>query len=62
MLLAIDTTTALTGLALADARGPLAECVWESGATILPSCYPNSICSCATRGLIIGPYVPLRSP
>jgi tRNA threonylcarbamoyladenosine biosynthesis protein TsaB len=31
MLLAIDTTTALTGLALADARGPLAECVWESG-------------------------------
>ena len=31
MLLAIDTTTALTGLVLADASGPRAECVWESG-------------------------------
>lgn len=31
MLLAIDTSTALTGLALYDAQGPRAECAWESG-------------------------------
>lgn len=31
MLLAIDTATALTGLALYDAHGPLAESVWGSG-------------------------------
>ncbi|MFQ3660802.1 MAG: tRNA (adenosine(37)-N6)-threonylcarbamoyltransferase complex dimerization subunit type 1 TsaB [Chloroflexaceae bacterium] len=31
MLLAIDTATSLTGIALYDGRGPLAECVWESG-------------------------------
>lgn len=31
MLLAIDTSTGLTGLALYAAAGPLAECVWESG-------------------------------
>ncbi|WP_298815968.1 tRNA (adenosine(37)-N6)-threonylcarbamoyltransferase complex dimerization subunit type 1 TsaB [Chloroflexus sp.] len=31
MLLAIDTATAFTGLALYSPRGPLAECVWESG-------------------------------
>lgn len=30
MLLAIDTATSLTGIALYDGRGPLAECVWES--------------------------------
>lgn len=30
MLLAIDTATALTGLALYNETGPLAECVWES--------------------------------
>lgn len=30
MLLAIDTSTSLTGLALCNERGPLAECVWES--------------------------------
>ncbi|MCS6889359.1 MAG: tRNA (adenosine(37)-N6)-threonylcarbamoyltransferase complex dimerization subunit type 1 TsaB [Chloroflexus sp.] len=31
MLLAIDTATALTGLALYGPHGPLAESVWESG-------------------------------
>lgn len=31
MLLAIDTATALTGLALYGPNGPLAESVWESG-------------------------------
>lgn len=31
MLLAIDTATGLTGLALYDDSGPRAECVWESG-------------------------------
>jgi tRNA threonylcarbamoyladenosine biosynthesis protein TsaB len=31
MLLAIDTSTAHTGLACYDARGPAAECVWLSG-------------------------------
>lgn len=31
MLLAIDTATGLTGLALYAAEGPLAECVWASG-------------------------------
>ncbi|PDV96705.1 tRNA (adenosine(37)-N6)-threonylcarbamoyltransferase complex dimerization subunit type 1 TsaB [Candidatus Chloroploca asiatica] len=31
MLLALDTSTALTGLALYDERGLRAECVWESG-------------------------------
>ncbi|RRR65604.1 MAG: tRNA (adenosine(37)-N6)-threonylcarbamoyltransferase complex dimerization subunit type 1 TsaB [Candidatus Viridilinea halotolerans] len=40
MLLAIDTATALTGLALYNETGPRAECVWESGrnhtAQILP--------------------------
>lgn len=30
MLLAIDTATSLTGLALYDGRGTRAECVWES--------------------------------
>ncbi|NJK81014.1 MAG: tRNA (adenosine(37)-N6)-threonylcarbamoyltransferase complex dimerization subunit type 1 TsaB [Chloroflexaceae bacterium] len=42
MLLAIDTSTALTGLACYDASGLLAECVWESGrnhtAQVLPQC------------------------
>lgn len=31
MLLAIDTSTSVTGLALYDERGPRAESVWESG-------------------------------
>jgi tRNA threonylcarbamoyladenosine biosynthesis protein TsaB len=31
MLLAIDSSTAQTGLALYDARGLLGECVWHSG-------------------------------
>ncbi len=31
MLLAIDTATGLTGLALYDAQGPRAECVWVAG-------------------------------
>ena len=31
MLLAIDTATALTGLALYGPQGPLAESIWESG-------------------------------
>ncbi|PDW01586.1 tRNA (adenosine(37)-N6)-threonylcarbamoyltransferase complex dimerization subunit type 1 TsaB [Candidatus Viridilinea mediisalina] len=31
MLLAIDTATALTGLALYNETGPHAECIWESG-------------------------------
>ncbi|NTU83143.1 MAG: tRNA (adenosine(37)-N6)-threonylcarbamoyltransferase complex dimerization subunit type 1 TsaB, partial [Chloroflexales bacterium] len=31
MLLAIDTSTGLTGLALYAATGPRAECAWESG-------------------------------
>lgn len=31
MLVAIDTSTSLTGLACYDERGGLAECVWESG-------------------------------
>lgn len=31
MLVAIDTSTSLTGLALYDGRGPLAEVAWESG-------------------------------
>ena len=31
MLLAIDTSTTLTGLALYDATGPRAECVWLAG-------------------------------
>ncbi len=30
MLIAIDTATSLSGLALYDARGPQAECSWES--------------------------------
>jgi tRNA threonylcarbamoyladenosine biosynthesis protein TsaB len=30
MLLAIDTSTTVTGLALYNADGPLAECTWES--------------------------------
>jgi tRNA threonylcarbamoyladenosine biosynthesis protein TsaB len=30
MLLAIDTSTTVTGLALYNAEGPLAECTWES--------------------------------
>ena len=31
MLLAIDTATGLSGLALYDEAGPRAECVWQSG-------------------------------